>query len=328
MPNAPSMVKVVTSRNLGLDLVRATEAAALAAGRYVGLDHPDEADHIAGDAMYQILNSLDMDGYIVTGEELKLGMHSPFDTGARIGAGKGPMLDVVVDPIEGRSLLASGRSGAIAACAVAPVGSMWAPQQAIYMEKIIVDAEVAPALVPECMDAPAAWTLALVARLKKKDIHDLVVFVLDRPRHAELVDEIRRAGARVMLRAAGDVAGALLVVAPNGRADMLMGVGGVSEGIMAACAVRALGGGMLGRLAPQSDVEREEIKIAGLSTRQILSAREIIASDNIFFAATGITDGPLLSGVRYHGKRAETHSLILRGETGTRRLIYAEHVLH
>ncbi|MFZ1241173.1 MAG: fructose-bisphosphatase class II, partial [Anaerolineae bacterium] len=211
MPNAPSMVKVVTSRNLGLDLVRATEAAALAAGRYVGLDHPDEADHIAGDAMYQILNSLDMDGYIVTGEELKLGMHSPFDTGARIGTGKGPMLDVVVDPIEGRSLLASGRSGAIAACAVAPVGSMWAPQQAIYMEKIIVDAEVAPALVPECMDAPAAWTLALVARLKKKDIHDLVVFVLDRPRHAELVDEIRRAGARVMLRAAGDVAGALLV---------------------------------------------------------------------------------------------------------------------
>ena len=184
MPNAPSMVKVVTSRNLGLDLVRATEAAALAAGRYVGLDHPDEADHIAGDAMYQILNSLDMDGYIVTGEELKLGMHSPFDTGARIGTGKGPMLDVVVDPIEGRSLLASGRSGAIAACAVAPVGSMWAPQQAIYMEKIIVDAEVAPALVPECMDAPAAWTLALVARLKKKDIHDLVVFVLDRPRHA------------------------------------------------------------------------------------------------------------------------------------------------
>lgn len=176
--------------------------------------------------------------------------------------------------------------------------------------------------VPEAADK-----VELVARLKKKDIHDLVVFVLDRPRHAELVDEIRRAGARVMLRAAGDVAGALLVVAPNGRADMLMGVGGVSEGIMAACAVRALGGGMLGRLAPQSDVEREEIKIAGLNTRQILSAREIIASDNIFFAATGITDGPLLSGVRYHGKRAETHSLILRGETGTRRLIYAEHVL-
>ena len=327
MANAPSLVKVATSRNLGMDLIRATEAAALAAGRYVGTDQTDEADQTAGEAMYQVLNSLDMDGYVVIGEELKLGMHSSFDTGARIGSGNGPMLDVVTDPIEGRSLLASGRSGAISACAVAPVGSMWAPQQAVYMDKIIVDAEVASALVPECMDAPAAWTLALVARLKKKDIHDLVVFVLDRPRHAELVDEIRRAGARVTLRAAGDVAGALLVVTPSGRADILMGVGGVSEGIMAACAVRALGGGMLGRLAPQTDDERAAVKAAGLSTRRILSAREIIASDNIFFAATGITDGPLLSGVRYAGKRAETHSLILRGETGTRRLIYAEHVL-
>jgi len=327
MANTPSVVKVATSRNLGLDLIRATEAAALAAGRYVGLDHTDEADQTAGEAMHHVLNSLDMDGYIVIGEELKLGLHSAFDTGARLGTGNGPMLDVVTDPIEGRSLLESGRSGAISVCAVAPVGSMWAPQRAVYMEKIIVDAEVAPALVSECMDAPAAWTLALVARLKKKDIHDLVVFVLDRPRHAELVEEIRRAGARVMLRAAGDVAGALLVVTPHGRADMLMGIGGVSEGIMAACAVRALGGGMLGRLAPQTDAEREAVDAAGLSTRRILTAREIITNDNIFFAATGITDGPLLSGVRYTGKRAETHSLILRGETGTRRLIYAEHVL-
>ncbi len=327
MANTPSGIKVATSRNLGLDLVRATEAAALAAGRYVGLNHTDQADQLASEAMYQVLNSLDMDGYIVTGEELKLGVHSPFDTGARIGTGNGPLLDVVTDPIEGRSLLESGRSGAISVCAVAPVGSMWAPQQAIYMDKIIVGAEVASALVPECMDAPAAWTLALVARLKKKDVHDLVVFVLDRPRHADLVDEIRRAGARVTLRAAGDVAGALLVLTPNGRADILMGVGGVTEGIMAACAVRALGGGMLGRLAPQTEAERATVEAAGLSTRRILSAREMIASDNIFFAATGITDGPLLSGVRYQGKRAETHSLILRGETGTRRLIYAEHVL-
>jgi len=327
MANTPSMVKVATSRNLGLDLIRATEAAALAAGRYVGLDQTDEADQTASEAMHHVLNSLDMDGYIVIGEELKLGLHSPFDTGARIGTGNGPMLDVVTDPIEGRSLLESGRSGAISVCAVAPVGSMWAPQRAVYMEKIIVDAEVAPALVPECLDAPAAWTLALVARLKKKDIHDLVVFVLDRPRHAELVDEIRRAGARVMLRGAGDVAGALLVVTTEGRADILMGIGGVSEGIMAACAVRALGGGMLGRLAPQTDAERQAVDAAGLSTRRILTAREIITSDNIFFAATGITDGPLLSGVRYTGKRAETHSLILRGETGTRRLIFAEHVL-
>jgi fructose-1,6-bisphosphatase II len=225
--------------------------------------------------MHHVLNSLDMDGYIVIGEELKLGLHSAFDTGARIGTGNGPMLDVVTDPIEGRSLLESGRSGAISVCAVAPVGSMWAPQRAVYMEKIIVDAEVAPALVPECMDAPAAWTLALVARLKKKDIHDLVVFVLDRPRHAELVDEIRRAGARVMLRAAGDVAGALLVVTTHGRADILMGIGGVSEGIMAACAVRALGGGMLGRLAPQTDAERQAVDAAGNNHAARMQRRDV-----------------------------------------------------
>lgn len=327
MARAPAATKVANSRNLGLDLIRATEAAALTAGRYVGTDHSDEADHVAGEAMNHVFESLDMDGRVVIGEELKLGTHSCFDAGARIGNGNGPPLDVVVDPIEGRSLLADGRSGAISVCAVAPLGSMWAPHSAIYMEKIVVNAEVGQALTPECLDAPAAWTLALVARLKKKDIHDLVVFVLDRPRHTDLVDEIRRAGARVMLRAAGDVAGALMAVAPQGRVDMLMGVGGVIEGVLAACAVRALGGGMLGRLAPQSRAEREALIAAGLHTGRILTARDMITADDLFFAATGITDGPLLTGVRYHGKRAETHSLILRGETGTRRLIYAEHVL-
>lgn len=176
------------------------------------------------------------------------------------------------------------------------------------------------------MNAPAAWTLATVARAKKKQVRDLVVFVLERARHVELVDELRAAGARVMLRGDGDVAGALMAASPNGRVDILMGIGGVPEGVVAACAVRALGGAMLGRLAPQSQAEREAVEAAGLDTQRILRADELITSDQLFFAATGITDGPLLSGVRYQGDRAETHSLVLRCDTGTRRLIKTEHI--
>lgn len=320
-------MKLVSSRNLGLDLVRATEASALAAGRWMGLDKLDEADEDAAVAMFGILETLDIDGEIVVGEETRLGKHSPLDSGRKIGTGNGPPLDVVVDPIEGRKLLAQGRSGTLAVAAVSPLGSLWAPRPAVYMEKIVVNQQVAAALVSECMDAPAAWTLALVARLKQKAVRDLVVFVLDRPRHHDLIEEIRRAGARVMLRAAGDVSGALLAASDNSRADILMGIGGMSEGIISACAVRALGGAMLGRLAPQSDEEQAAVQAAGLDTRRILTTEEMVTSDQVFFAATGVTDGPLLSGVRYHGGRAETHSLILRGETGTRRLVYAEHAI-
>ena len=177
------------------------------------------------------------------------------------------------------------------------------------------------------MDAPAAWTLALVARVKKKEVRDLIVFVLDRPRHADLIEEIRTAGARVMLRSDGDTAGALLAAAPDSGVDLLMGVGGVPEGVISACAVKSLGGAMLGRLAPQSAAEREAVAAAGLDTRRVLTADELIAGDQVFFAATGITDGPLLAGVRYHGNRAETQSMVLRCDTHSRRMMYAEHVI-
>ncbi len=176
------------------------------------------------------------------------------------------------------------------------------------------------------LDAPAAWTLASVARAKKKQVRDLVVFVLERPRHADLIEEIRAAGARVMLRADGDVAGALMAASPDGQVDVLMGIGGVPEGVVAACAVKALGGAMLGRLAPQRKDEREAIAAAGLDTKRILTSDELISGDQLFFAATGITDGPLLDGVRYHGDRAETQSLVLRCDTRTRRLIKTEHI--
>jgi fructose-1,6-bisphosphatase II len=195
------------------------------------------------------------------------------------------------------------------------------------MDKIVVDREAAQALVPECMDAPAAWILALVARVKGKDVRDLVVFVLDRPRHRHLIDEIRSVGARAMLRSDGDVAGALLAATPETGVDLLMGVGGVPEGVIAACAVKAIRGGMLGRLAPQSDEERAAVEAAGLDTGQVLTCDELVAGDQIFFAATGITDGAMLHGVQYHRNRAETESLVLRRETGTRRVIRAEHLL-
>jgi fructose-1,6-bisphosphatase II len=314
------------SRNWGLDLVRATEAAARSAGRWMGLGGRDEADQAAIEAMYHELQSVDIDGHIVVGEESKRGIHSPLEGGRQIGTGEGPAMDIVLDPIDGRNLLAQGRSGAISVVAAAPRGTMWSPVPALYMEKIVVNSEAAHSLVEECMDAPAAWTLASVARAKKKQVRDLVVFVLERQRHLDLIEELRVAGARVMLRGDGDVAGALMAASPDGRVDVLMGIGGVPEGVIAACAVKALGGAMLGRLAPQSEAERDAIAAAGLDTRRILTSDELIAGDQLFFSATGITDGPLLGGVRYHGDRAETQSLVLRCDTRTRRLIKTEHI--
>ena len=315
------------NRNLGLDLVRATEAAALSAGRWMGKGQPDDADQAATAAMAQELNTIDMEGTIVVGEEGRAGDGGGLGSGQRVGAGHGPRLDVVVDPIDGRRMLAQGRMGAVAVAAVAPRGTLWSPAPALYMEKLVVNRQAASALVPECLDAPAAWTLALVARAKQKQIRDLVVFVLDRPRHADLIAEIRAAGARVMLRGDGDIAGAVLAASPDGRVDVLMGIGGAPEGLIAACAAKALGGAMLVRLAPQSVAEHAALAQADLDTRRILTCNELVTSNQIFFTTTGITDGPLLAGVRYQGDLAETHSLILRCETGTRRIIQAEHLI-
>lgn len=312
-------------RNLGLDLVRATEAAAVNAGRFMGRGLVDEADEAATRAMHDALDTLDMDGHIVIGEELKLDGNDLLSSGQHVGTGYGPEMDVIVDSVDGRRLLANGRPGAISVAAVAPHGSMWAPSPAVYMEKIVVDNEAANALVEECLDAPAAWTLSLIAQVKGKRVRDLIVFVLDRPRHEDLIDEIRTAGARAMLRIDGDIAGAILASVGLGKVDVLMGVGGVPEGVIAAAAVKSLGGAMIGRLAPQSQHEYEAVQAAGLDTDRILTCDDIVASEEIFFAATGITDGPLLEGVVYDGHWAETHSLILRCESRTRRFMTAEH---
>lgn len=314
-------------RNLHLDLARVTEEAALAAGRWMGLGQRIPADEAATEAMLGALNELNMDGVIVVGEESKSGIHSPLDTGNHVGSGEGPAMDVVVDPIDGTNLLIQGRGGAISVVGVSPRGTMQHLAPAAYMEKIVVDRTVGQALVPECLDAPAAWTLALIARIKEKDLRDLVVFVLDRPRHHDLINEIRMAGARVSLHNEGDIAGAILAALPDNRIDVLMGVGGVAEGVTAACAVKALGGHMLGRLAPQSVREHEGVLQAGLDVKRIFCQDDLVSGNEIFFAATGITDGPLLEGVRYARGQASTHTLVLRSETKTRRILYTEHVL-
>ncbi len=314
-------------RNIGLDLVRVTEATALAAGRWLGLGNRKEAHRTATEAMAQALQIVDMDGYVVVGEEGRLGEHSPLDSGQRVGSGHGQEMDVLVDPIDGTESVVRGYPGAISVVSVAPRGSIWSPTPAVYMEKIIVDREAASFLVPECMDAPAAWTLALIARAKNKAVRDLQVIVLDRPRHHDLIEEIRTAGARVLLRSDGDTAGALIAATPGTGADVLMGIGGVPEGVAAACAVKAIRGGMLGRLAPQSEEERSAIEAAGLNVKQVLTCNELVSSGQIFFAATGVTDGPLLNGVEYHGREARAHSLLIRSETGVRRIIHTEYRL-
>ena len=314
-------------RNLGLDLVRVTEATAIQAGRWMGLGNRTAADHTAIQTMFKALSELDMNGYIVIGEESKSGLHSQLDSGHLVGNGTGPEMDVVLDPIDGTNLLVHGRSGAISAIAVTPRGTMWSPYPAAYMEKLVVDRDVAHALVKEALDAPAAWTLAMIARIKKKTIRDLVVFVLDRPRHQDLIEEIRMAGARVALRRDGDIAGAILAAIPNSGIDVLMGVGGSAECIMAACAVKALRGAMLTRLAPQSEKEHRLVQEAGLDISLIMNQDELVHSDQVYFAATGVTNGMLLDGVHYAGGFAVTHSIVLRAKTGTRRMIRAERLL-
>lgn len=313
-------------RNIGLDLVRVTEITAIRAGRLIGSGRRNEAYETATQAMSEALDEVDIDGRIVVGEEGRLGQSSPLDTGQSVGSGHGTQVDVVVDPIDGTGLLIRGHPGALSLVGVAPRGAMRSLAPAVYMEKLIVGDDAAAALVSQCMDAPAAWNLALVARAKKKSVRDLTVIVLDRPRHQDLIEEIRSTGARVLLRNEGDAEGALVTAMPGG-ADLLLGIGGVSEGIIAACAVKALGGGMLARLAPQSESERAAIQAAGLDLDRIYSAEDLVEGNEIFFAATGITDSSLLRCVEYHGRRVETHSLLLRSETRTRRYIRMEYIL-
>jgi fructose-1,6-bisphosphatase II len=309
------------SRNLGLDLVRVTETAALTAVRWMGLGRPTEADQATAQAAIKALDSVGIEGQARRTPAGHLTLVSD------VSCDGGVPVDIIADPIDGRSLLAYGFPGALSVIAGAPSGTLYSFPSARYMDKLVVSAEVAQALVPECLDAPAAWTLALIARAKDKQVGNLTVFVLDRPRHADLIREIRATGAHIMMRTEGDITGALLAATRASNVDVMMGIGGVTEGLISACAVKAMGGAMLGRLAPQSEGELDAIREDGFELGQILTCDELVSGDVVFFAATGITDGPLLSGVSYHGNRASTNSMILRGETRTRRIVHAEHRL-
>ena len=316
----------IPSRNIGLDLVRVTEAAALAAGRWIGSGNQNAAHRAATQAMLNALNTLNIDGRIIIGEDRPIDGQILLGTGQKIGTGLGSKVDAVVDPIDGTQLLIKGRSGAVSVVAVAPQDTLWSPAPANYMEKIVVDREVGGVLVAECMDAPAGWTLALVARVKKKPVHDLTVIILDRERNYDLIEEIRSTGASILLRDQGDAEGALLAATPDTGVDLLMGVGGAAQGVIAACATKSLNGAMLARLAPQSEKERDAIREAGLDEKRILTCSEMANTDEIFLSVTGITNSLLLSALRFHGIHAETYSLLIRSETGTRRFIHAEHV--
>ncbi|MEJ2746762.1 MAG: class II fructose-bisphosphatase [Anaerolineae bacterium] len=315
----------IPSRNIGLDLVRVTEATALAAGRWIGSGNAEAAHRAATQAMFDALNTLNIDGRVIIGEERPVGDSILLGTGQKIGNGLGPKVDAVVDPIDGTEMLIKGQPGAISVVAFAPQDTLWSPAPATYMEKIVVDREAADVLVPECMDAPAAWTLALVARVKKKPVHDLTVIILDRQRNYDLIEEIRSTGATILLRDQGDAEGALLAATPDTGVDLLMGVGGAAQGVIAACASKSLDGAMLARLAPQTEAELEAIHEAGLDEKRILTCDEMVKTEEIFLSVTGITHSQLLAALRFRGMHAETSSLLIRSETGTRRFIHAEH---
>jgi fructose-1,6-bisphosphatase II len=319
------MNEVHPSRNTGMDLVRVTESAALAAAHWLGSGDREAAHYAATRAMASALDTLDMAGVVVIGEEREVNGRSLLSAGQFLGNKRGPEMDLVVDPIDGTKLLIKGQPGAISVVSITPKGTLWSPVPAAYMEKIIVDREAAEALVPECMDAPAAWTLALVARVKGKAVRDVTVIVLDRPRNAALIEEIRKTGAHILLKDEGDAEGALVTLSPDNGIDLLMGIGGAAQGVLAACAVKAMGGGMLSRLSPQSQQELEAVQAAGLDTKRIMTCHELVRTDEIFFAATGITNSRLLPAVRFQRNMAETYSLLIRAETGTRRFIHTEH---
>lgn len=308
-------------KNLALDLVRVTEAAALASARWLGRGDKEAGDGAAVDAMRMSFATLYIQGTIIIGEGEKDEAPMLFN-GETVGMGQGPALDVAVDPVEGTNLLAFGRPNAISVVGVAPAGSMFNPGPSFYMQKLVVPRDARNVVD---LDAPVRDNLVNISKALGKKIHDLVVFVLDKPRHEKLIQQIREVGARIQLHTDGDVAGALMVVDPRAEVDVMMGTGGTPEGVLAACAIKGVGGEMLARLDPQSYVEKEAIVEAGIDVRETLTVDSLVRSDDCFFAATGISGGTFLRGVQYNGRGAVTHSMVIRGKTGTLRYIESYH---
>ena len=311
------------TRNLALELARVTEAAALAAGRFMGRGDKEAADGAAVNAMRIVLQTVDMNGIIVIGEGEKDNAPMLYN-GENVGNGSAPDVDVAVDPIDGTRPLAFGRSNSLATVAIAPRGSMFDPGPFVYMNKLAVGPEAKGSIN---IERPITENLKAIAKAMHKDLEDLTTIVLDRDRHKDIIAEIRRAGARIRQIPDGDVAAALMTAWPDSGVDVLIGVGGTPEGVIAACALRAMGGEIQGKLYARDEDELHRGREAGYDFDKILTMDDLVSSEDVFFAATGITDGELLQGVRYFGDGASTDSLVVRGLTGTVRQITATHRL-
>jgi fructose-1,6-bisphosphatase II len=310
-------------RNLAMELVRVTEAAAMAAGRWVGRGDKIGGDGAAVDAMRMLIGSVSMDGIVVIGEGEKDQAPMLYN-GERVGDGEGPHCDVAVDPIDGTTLMAKGMPNAIAVLAVTERGAMFDPSAVFYMEKLAVGPESADVVD---LTAPIADNIRKVARAKNSDVSDVTVCILDRPRHQDLIREVREAGARIQFISDGDVAGAISAARPDTGVDMLVGIGGTPEGIIAACALKCMGGMIQARLWPKDDDERRKALDAGHDLDRVLRTDDLVSGDNAFFCATGITDGDLLRGVRYRAGGCTTQSIVMRSKSGTVRMIDGFHRL-
>ena len=310
-------------RNLGLDLVRVTEAAAMAAGRWVGRGDKESGDRAAVDAMRQLINSIPMRGTVVIGEGEKDQAPMLYN-GEAVGDGTGPGVDVAVDPIDGTTLMSKGMPNALAVLAVAERGAMFDPSAVFYMEKLAVGPEAADVID---ISAPVKENLRRIAAAKGISIADVTVCVLDRPRHHDLVNQIREAGARIRFISDGDVAGAIYAARDSSDVDVLMGIGGTPEGIISAVALTCLGGAIQARLWPKDEAERDRAVQAGHDIDRVLTTSDLVSGQNMFFCATGVTSGDLLHGVRYRRDGAYTQSIVMRSKSGTTRVIDSYHQL-
>src|SRR5688500_10806774 len=315
-------MREMPDRNLALELVRVTEAAALASARWIGRGDKEAADQAAVDGMHAVLHTIHMDGIVVIGEGEK--DEAPMlHNGEEIGDGSPPQVDIAVDPLEGTRLCARGMPNAIAVIALSERGSMFDPGPIVYMEKMAVGERFADLLD---LDRPLGETVELIAERKGSDVNDVMGVVLDRPRHEAGIDAIRKAGGRVQLITDGDVAGILNAVSPDRKADFLWGIGGTPEGVISAAAVKCIGGAVVGRLWPRDDGERKAAEDAGYDVARVLTHDDLVHGEDVFFSATGVTDGDVLQGVRYEGARgASTESLVMRSRSGTVRRIAARH---
>jgi fructose-1,6-bisphosphatase II len=310
-------------RNLALDLVRVTEAAAMSAGRWVGRGDKEGGDGAAVDAMRRLINSIPMRGVVVIGEGEKDNAPMLYN-GEQVGDGTGPEVDVAVDPIDGTTLMSKGMPNALAVLAVAERGAMFDPSAVFYMEKLAVG--------PDCADvidinAGVKENLSRIAAVKKSSVSDVTVCILDRPRHQQLVQQVRETGARIQFITDGDIAGAISAAREISDVDVLMGIGGTPEGITAACALKCMGGAIQAKLWPRDEAEKEKALAAGHDLDRVLTTEDLVRGENVFFVATGVTSGDLLRGVRYRSGSAYTQSLVMRSKSGTIRIIDSYHRL-